>query len=114
MARFKDFGSGDTDIEPIVFKLHGEEFTCFPQIPGKFLLDLARNAAGGTDESEAEVILIFFKQVLEEESYERFETLIEDRHRVVTMEQLSEIVSWLMEEYSDRPEKQPETSSTGR
>ncbi len=114
MVRHKDFGSGDDTVEPLTFTLHGEEFVCFPQVPGKFLLDLAKNSSSDDPGENAEIITKFFSQVLEDESYERFQALLEDKHRVVTMDVLGEIVSWLMEEYSGRPEKQPEASSTGR
>lgn len=108
MVRFKDFGSGTTDVEPITFKLHGEEFTCFPQVPGKFLLDLAKKSSSDDPGENSEIVTGFFSQVLEDESYVRFQALLDDKHRVVTMETLGEIVTWLMEEYSGRPEKQPE------
>ncbi len=114
MVRHKDFGSGNADVEPLTFDLHGETFVCLPQVPGKFLLDLAKNSASEDAGENAEIITKFFSQVLEDESFERFDALLEDKRRVVTMETLGEIVSWLMEEYSGRPEKQPEASSTGR
>jgi hypothetical protein len=60
------------------------------------------------------MITQFFNHVLTDESYERFSALLEDKNRIVLVETLSEIVSWLMVEYTNRPEKQPEDSSTGQ
>jgi hypothetical protein len=51
---------------------------------------------------------MFFKNVLQDESYARFDALTRDKNRIVEVETLAEIVSWLMEEYSDRPPTQPE------
>lgn len=113
MVRHKDFGSG-VEAEPLDFTLHGETFECYPQVPGKFLLDLAKNSSTDDPSASAQVITKFFSQVLKDESLERFNALIEDKDRVVSMETLADIVSWLMEEYAGRPEKQPEASSTGR
>ena len=52
----------------------------------------------------------FFGHVLTDESAERFNLLLEDKERIVLVETLSEIVSWLMTEYTNRPEEQPEVS----
>ncbi len=110
MTRFKDFGSGtgSTPKEAPVFKLHGEEFTCKPAIQGKVLLDLAANSAGDDAAKAAGVIDSFFGYVLTEESGKRFESLLVDPDRIVSVETLSEIVAWLVEEYTQRPNQQPE------
>jgi hypothetical protein len=41
MPRFKDFGSGAelAPVEPLSFKLHGEEFKCLPRLQGKVFLE---------------------------------------------------------------------------
>jgi hypothetical protein len=42
------------------------------------------------------------------ESYARFDALLEDEKKIVSVETLGEIIGWLIEEYSDRPNPQPE------
>jgi len=110
MTRFKDFGQGKTDEkkEAVSFKLHGEEFTCVPEIQGKLLLDLVADSSSDDPAKSAAVIDKFFSQVLTDESYERFEALLGDKNRIVTVETLADITGWLVEEYSQRPEEQPE------
>ena len=105
MARFKDFGADqDKPKEEMSFKLHEEEFTCRPAIPGKAILNLVSKANAQDDLGEAAgAIDSFFKAVLVPESYERFEALALDPDRIVTMDKLGEIVGWLAEEYSGRP-----------
>jgi hypothetical protein len=112
MAKFKDFGAGsDTPQEPISFAIHGETFECKPAIQGKFLLDLVARSANQDDPSEsAKVIGDFFKTVLSTESYSRFTYLSEDSDKIVDVETLSEIVGWLVEQYTDRPTQRPELS----
>lgn len=110
MTRFKDFGSGKANSEPLSFKLHGETFNCVPEVQGKVLLDLVQQANPDDPAGSAGVITKFFSSVLEDESLARFNILAEDKHRIVTVDTLSEIVGWLMEEYSNRPEGQPEVS----
>jgi hypothetical protein len=48
-------------------------------------------------------VLDFFKKVMPPDEYERFEKLMDDPKRIVKMDVLSEIMSWLIEEYTDRP-----------
>lgn len=109
-TRFKDFGAGKgtRNTEPIVFKLYDEEFTCVPEVQGQVMLNLVIESNSGEADATAKVIFSFFQKVLEDESYTRFEELLNDKKRVVTVETLSEIVAWLIEEYSSRPEAQPE------
>ena len=109
MTRFKDFGSGtDNTKEPLVFKLHGEEFTCKPAIQGKLLIDLAKNGNSEDPSKAAETIEMFFGYVLVDSDKERFQNLLVDPDRIVSVEVLSEIIGWLMGEYTNRPNQLPE------
>lgn len=113
MARFKDFGAGDQDkpAEPLSFKLHGEDFACKPKMQGKVLLELVAASSAQDNPGEAAAIINkFFKLVLVPESYERFEALLESDDRIVEVEKLSDIVAWLVEQYSDRPTQPPAAS----
>lgn len=116
MARFKDFGSGSNNgevAEPITFKIHGEEFTCIPEIPGKTVLNLVAKSGGDNPADSADAVTGFFKTVLTEESMIRFDILAEDPNRIVSMQTLTEIIEWLVEQYTDRPTERPEASSIG-
>lgn len=109
--RYKDFGAGkEVPSEPLVFKLHGEEFTAIPTIQGKVLMDLVSKSQSEDSVEAMSVISTFFDNVLVEESLERFNALLSDKKRIVTMETLGEVISWLIEEYSGRPNQQPEAS----
>jgi hypothetical protein len=55
----------------------------------------------------------FFDTVLVDESLEKFNLLAEDPDRIVSVETLSEITAWLIEEYSARPTQRPEPSPNG-
>jgi hypothetical protein len=112
MSRYKDFGSGASvgDKEAIVFKIHGEEFTCIPVLQGKVLMDMVTKSQSESSVEALSVISTFFSKILVDESLERFNALLEDKERIVTMETLGEIIAWLVEEYSGRPNQQPEVS----
>lgn len=108
--RFKDFGAGKNagKREPLVFKLHGEEFNCVTEVQGSVMLNLVIDSSSDDPSATAKVISGFFKSVMQEESYVRFEELLQDKEKIVSVETLSEIVAWLIEEYGNRPEEQPE------
>lgn len=109
MTRFKDFGGGTADdIEPISFKLYDEEFNCVKQVQGKVLINIVAAASDSDPAASLKIINTFFEAVMYEESYIRFEALLDDKERIVTVETLGDITSWLIEEYSNRPNQQPE------
>lgn len=113
--RFKDFGSSSSETaEPISFKIHGEEFHCVPTMQGKFLLDMVSKSQSDDPLVAAGLIGDFFARALTNESLDRFNALTDDKDRVVSVETLGEIVSWLTEVYSGRPNQQPEDSSSGQ
>jgi hypothetical protein len=109
MTRFKDFGSGiSRESEPLSFKLHEEEFHCVPELQGQVLLELVSNSDSDDPVKSALLMTDFFKSALLDESYERFENLLKDKERIVTVDTIAEVVSWLMESYTNRPNPQPE------
>ena len=116
MAKFKDFGTGKEvgEREPVSFKLHGEEFFGVKHIQGRVLLDLISKSSADDPAVSAQVMSDFFSYVLTDESFKRFDKLIHHKEKIVHVETLSEIVGWMIGEYSDRPEKQPESSSSGQ
>ncbi len=114
-ARFKEFGSGgDTASTPLSFKIHGEEFHCYPNIQGKTLLDMVSQSMQQDSAMAVEVINTFFDKTLKPESKEAFNSLINDPERIVTVDTLGEIVTWLVEQYSSRPTQGSEDSQSGQ
>jgi hypothetical protein len=110
MTRFKDFGAGKAleDREPLSFKLHEEEFHCVKHLQGRVLLDLIAKSASDNAADSAIIMTEFFGHVLVKESLDRFEVLLHHQEKIVQVETLSEIVAWLISEYSDRPNPLPE------
>lgn len=111
MARFKDFGSGastEGSKEPVVFKIYGEQFTCIPTLQGKTLLDLISDSGSDDPAKSSATTIKFFESVLTDESLEKFNALINSKDKIVSIETLTEITTWLIEEYTDRPLEQSE------
>lgn len=110
--RFKDFGSSDdSSKEPLSFSLHGETFNCYPSVQGKVLLNMVAKTSGDDQGiAVAKILDEFFSVCLLPESLQRFNALLEDPERIVSVETIGEITGWLIEEYSARPTRQPEAS----
>jgi len=110
MAKFKDFGSGSSDIvrDPISFKLYDEEFHCVSALQGKTLLSFVADSNSEDPVKQAKTIEKFFDYVLTDESVERFNALQETKDKIVSVDTLGEIIGWVVEQYTDRPEEQPE------
>lgn len=109
MARFKDFGSPAANkAEPLTFRLYDEEFFAVANIQGKTLMNLVKNASVDDPAESAEMLIGFFEKVLLPESLVRFNALTEGQDKIVPVETLAEIVGWLVEEYSGRPEERRE------
>tara|TARA_B110000483_G_C18109719_1_gene509219 strand:- start:692 stop:1027 length:336 start_codon:yes stop_codon:yes gene_type:complete len=111
MAEIKDFGNNFVvDREAPKFMLHNEEFECVKSIQGKVLLNLTTQVASDDPAKQAAMITDFFNYVLTDESYVRFDALLESKDRIVPVEALGEIVGWITEQLTARPEAQPEAS----
>jgi hypothetical protein len=115
MARYKDFGAPfDAETaEKLTFKLYGEDFECYPEMQGKTLLEFVRNSSSDDITESISAITDFFSKVLVPESFEKFESLADDPNKIISISTLTEIVSWVMEQYADRPTQGSEHSSTG-
>jgi hypothetical protein len=115
MARFKDFGAGSAGkkTDPLVFKLYDQEFSCVPEVQGKMLLELISDSTSDDTSVQSAVTLKFLRTTLLDESLERFEALIGGKENIVTIDTLTDITAWLIEEYTTRPLEQPEDSLTG-
>jgi hypothetical protein len=110
MSKFKDFGSGPdlSKLEEISFQLYGEKFECVKAIQGRVLLDLVKSASSDDPIAAAGVVDSFFSKVLTDESLTRFNALLDDKDKVVTVDTLGELTGWIVEQLSNRPESQPE------
>lgn len=104
--RHRSFSSkpkdGEKTVEPPTFDLNGQEFTGRPRLPGAVVLNFIASAddEGG---AVAKQLLGFFDAALVPESLDRFKAVINDPDEVVELETLSEIVGWLIEQYTSRP-----------
>lgn len=113
--RHKDFKVGRSvrNYEPLTFSINGEQFSARPAIPGSLLLGFAARSDGSDPAAASAAVLEFFDRALLPESLERFKTRVDDPEEVIEMEDLSDIIAYLVEAYSARPTEGSSTSSPG-
>lgn len=100
----------------LVFRIDDDIFEAAPALPGK---TLARFAGRFTDiekaspEKQLDAICDALGLVLLPESNARFQKRLDDLERPIEMEQGSEVIEWLLEEYGQRPTEPSWPSATG-
>lgn len=103
--RFRSFDSEeDTQEEslPIGFELHGEKFEANPEAQGAVILEFVSAGENGQTATAAS-LLQFLENVMPEDEYKRLHTLLHHPKKITRIEKITEIVSYLVEEYTSRP-----------
>lgn len=116
MARFKKFSGGVkiSDFEPLEFELNEQKFSCFPAVQGSVLLEFVRDSDSESGGESAKALYRFLESSMPEEEYSKLQSVLHDPEVIIDITLIGEIVSWLVEEYSERPTKQPEDSLDGQ
>ena len=105
-TKFKDFGAGTgADQDDISFMLYGQTFHCVPQMQGQTLIDFAVIANGADSGAQAAMVNKFFQATIIPGDYEKFNALCQAPETIVTVEVLVDIVTWIMEQYANRPKE---------
>jgi hypothetical protein len=115
MTRYRNFGSPAQSDEVVVFDLFDEQYKCKASLQGRMLIELVARADSNNTSDSAAAVLSFFDAVMEQESRERFTALTESEDKVVSLEMLTEIMQWLVEQYAggERPTMPSPDSSPG-
>ncbi len=97
----------DRELEPLGFDLlDGKyEFDCKPVIQGAVILDFVAAAEEGGSTGAGHTLEFLRSTLLAEKDVELFDKVIrsEDVEDNIEIEELMQIVSWLVEEYTSRP-----------
>ena len=114
MPRFKDFGSPIVSSdEPITFQLYGKTFRCQPAMQGRQLIEFIAQSSVEDPSSSARAVLQFFDNAIVEADHDQFNEMTHSSETVVPMETLTEVMDWLVEQYTGRPTEPPSPSPVG-
>lgn len=96
---------GKNKVAPIEFEFWGDILTARPKIQGAVILDFIGASSDAEEDSSALTrrILPFFKSALTEESWETFNKTIRSPDKIVEVDELMDVLSWLISEYTNRP-----------
>src|SRR5687768_7652287 len=103
MAQFKHFEAAKTSEEDeLYFTVGGDDYRYYPLkvLPAMFMIELL---AGETNRQAMRGSVEFLDQVLPEEQAKHFADRLRSKDNPITMEQLGNVVSWLVEVYTGRP-----------
>lgn len=109
----KDFTSSSKEIK---FKVDDDVFECIKAIPAKSILEFSGliDSLQQNDMGRAgELFDKLFTLVLKEESAKKFLARLEDKDNPITVNQIKDIIKYVLEEYSLRPTNPSENSSDG-
>lgn len=119
-ARHKNFGSPVTvtnSDEPITFQVYGRVFRCVPALQGRTMLYFMSMSSSDDGAESARAIEEFFKTVIypaDQEAWDKLSTSNDlEASTIIDMKALSEIMEWLVEQYSERPTKPSPPSAPG-
>jgi hypothetical protein len=102
----------------ILFQIDGDTFEAASAVPAEILVEFANrfNDVSTKNSSPSELfeaLMGVFELVLLETSFDKLRTRGRDRANPVEIDQLSDIVLWLLEEYGLRPTQLSSNSSPG-
>lgn len=115
MSQPKDFSR---PRERVAFTIDGDTFEAAPAIPAEILAEFATRYedAGEAEGAKAQyqMLVTVLDLVLVPDSCALLQARMRDRERPVDLDQLNDIVIWLMEQYGLRPTQPSPSSSDGQ
>lgn len=102
--------------ERITFRIDDDEFEAAPALPGRTLTEFAHrfsDVSKSTGAGQLDVLSEALELVLLPESSARFMKRFSDLANPIELEQASDVVIWLLEQYGLRPTEPSSSSVTG-
>lgn len=94
------------------FVLGETKYRCKGDIQGAVILDFIAAAEDGASGAAAKIIP-FFESVLPAAEFTKFSAQLKSEDEIIEIETLSEIVGYLIEEYTERPTQESEKLEDG-
>jgi hypothetical protein len=107
--RFKDFGDAlrASSLPPLYFDLCGKRFHCVPAMQSRKLMKFVKRAEGSEGASAGEVIHDFMDSCIVADDQDAWSALMDSDEFIIDVQLISDIVTWLITQYSSRPTQPP-------
>lgn len=110
----KDFSQARPDV---TFQIDGDVFFAYPALPARVLVGFAMTFDGVSEDTPAneqmDAMLSILERALKPDSYRLFNERTSSREKPIDLNQVNDVMEWMLGEYGLRPTKLPEPSSTG-
>jgi hypothetical protein len=111
----RDFSVGD---HPIPFRIGKDVFYARANVATDYMIAASATFVALGDDAPLDkyidAVKEMMKEVLVPESVEPFIKGLSDRDKPIGLQQINQIVPWLMETYTGRPTEAPDSSSNGQ
>lgn len=105
----------DADEEqPLEFSIDGQVLRAFRPTEGQIAMTMVTLGRHTSEQKKIAGIIDFFVEILDEDSYQYVVDRLLSRTDPIGLTQVSEILSWMVEEWTGRPTQPPSVSTRSR
>jgi len=101
----------DDDDIPLLFKLDGHECRAYTPTDGQIAITMAAMGHQTNDMQKLAAVVNFFVAILDEETHRWVEGRLMGRDDPLGLEEIQEVIMWLVEEWTGRPTPSPSGST---
>lgn len=98
--------------EPLDFKLDGKEYKVWKPLPSQVAMLVTSMGKRKHDTDKVAGIVDFLMAVLDEEGAANISERLLDRNDPFGLDQVQDIIEWLIEEWTGRPTQRPAVSTS--
>lgn len=111
----EDAVAEEEDQEPgLVFSIDGQEMRAYKPTEGQFALLMVAMGRHASNMDQFAGIIDFFISVLDEPSERYVIGRMQSRDNIIPLENIVEIMEWMIEEWGGRPFQKPSVSTSSR
>lgn len=111
----EDAVAEEEDQEPgLVFSIDGQEMRAYKPTEGQFALLMVAMGRHASNMDQFAGIIDFFISVLDEQSEHYVISRMQTRDNIIPLENIVEIMEWMIEEWGGRPFQKPSVSTSSR
>lgn len=91
------------EVAPLGFDLAGESFEVLPEAPGIILLEFIEATTSDEKGANAAALTKFLRSIMTTEEWDRLDGVLHNPDNMIDIKTISEIVGFIIEEYTSRP-----------